>query len=354
MIKNTYRLQLATPAFLGDAEQKGVWRAPPLKALIREWWRIAVAPELGYDVVRLKQRETKLFGTAADEAGADNRKSDIRLALQHWNEGTIKQWEIGEARINHPEVKNRNTGRPQPVGAELYLGYGPLVFQQGTQLKKGAALQAGETNTLKLAFPGDHAQELAQALTLAHWFGTVGGRCRNGWGSLDWTAHDKATPALPTLSKATLEQGGYQRRLAQCLELDWPHAIGADSKGALVWRSVQAFGDWHAAMRFLAQTKIDFRTALGFSAGKHATRVEPRHVLAYPVTNHSVAGWGNNSRIANTLRFKLHPEPNGQLRALIYHTPCRPTLPHDGIDLLDTWKRVHSFLDANAQLARLD
>lgn len=342
MIKNTYRLQLVTPAFLGDAEQKGVWRAPPLKALIREWWRIAVAPELGYDVVRLKQRETKLFGTAADEAGADNRKSDIRLALQHWNEGTLTDWsKTPDPKVRHPEVSFSGG----MIGSQLYLGY---------PLKKVATLDAGETNTLKLAFPENSAQELAQALNLAHWFGTVGGRCRNGWGSLGWTAHDEATPALPELSQAALEQGGYQRPLARCLELDWPHAIGADSKGALVWRSVQEFGDWHSAMRFLAQTKIDFRTALGFATGKNSTRIEPRHVLAYPVTNHSVAGWRNNSRIANTLRFKLHPEPNGQLRALIYHTPCRPTLPHDGIDLLDTWKRVHSFLDANAQLARLD
>ena len=45
MIKKTYRLQLASPAFLGDADQKGTWRTPPLKALIREWWRIAVAPQ---------------------------------------------------------------------------------------------------------------------------------------------------------------------------------------------------------------------------------------------------------------------------------------------------------------------
>ena len=44
--------------------------------------------------------------------------------------------------------------------------------------------------------------------------------------------------------------------------------------------------------------------------------------------------------------------PDGSLRALIYHTPCKPTLPHQGIDLLDTWQRVHRHLD-NAALTRL-
>ena len=73
MIKNTYRLQLASPAFLGDADQRGAWRTPPLKALIREWWRIAVAPELGYDVSTLKVREKYLFGTAADDSREGNQ-----------------------------------------------------------------------------------------------------------------------------------------------------------------------------------------------------------------------------------------------------------------------------------------
>lgn len=63
MIKQTYLLQLASPAFLGGADQRGSWRTPPLKALIREWWRIAVAPELGYEHRQMKQHETRLFGT---------------------------------------------------------------------------------------------------------------------------------------------------------------------------------------------------------------------------------------------------------------------------------------------------
>lgn len=353
MIKQTYLLQLASPAFLGGADQRGSWRTPPLKALIREWWRIAVAPELGYEHRQMKQHETRLFGTAADEAGGENHRSLIRLALAQWNEGQCKTWSAGESRVAHPEVKDRNTGKPRPVGSELYLGYGPLIFEQGTKLKNGAALQAGEDNQLSLALPDTEQADLHRAITLAHWFGTVGGRSRNGWGSLLWTAAE-GTPALPALSRAALESTGSTRALRQCLDLDWPHAIGSDGQGVLVWRGRERFGDWHAAMKFLAQTKIDFRTHLGFNTGKSSPSVEARHVLAYPVTNHSVRDWGNNARLANTLRFKLHLEPDGRLCALIYHTPCKPTLPHGGLDLLDTWQRVHRFLDAQPKLARLD
>lgn len=355
MIKQTYRLALASPAFLGGADQRGTWRTPPIKALLREWWRIAIAPELAYDYRRMKQHETKLFGTAADEAGGENGRSQVRLALAHWQVGTCTTWPAGERRIQHKEVKDRD-GKPTQVGSELYLGFGPLLRDRttrSTKLKNNAALQENESNVLRLALPDAELPVLQRALTFAHWFGTVGGRSRNGWGSLLWTAAE-GTPALPALSRAALESTGSTRALRQCLDLDWPHAIGSDGNGVLVWRSRETFKDWREAMSFLARTKIDFRVNLGFDTGDNSPKVEPRHAIAYPVTKHHVAQWGRNSRLANTLRFKLHVEPNNGLRAVIYHTPCRPTLPYGNLDLPDTWQRVHRFLDAQPALARLD
>ncbi len=358
MLKRRYTLHLATPAFLGGALQSAEWRTPPLKSLLREWWRITVAPEVGYAVAGLKQRETRLFGTAADESAGENRQSSIRLALAHWHDGKLTDWsEVNPAskgrpgedpRIRHPEVQFGNG----MVGSQLYLGYGPLVLDKpAPKLKSGAALQAGETNTLSLAFPEIDGANLTRALTLIHWFGTVGGRSRNGWGSLLLQA-GADSPALPALSRANLEAIGCIRTLDACLKLDWPHAIGRDTQGPLVWCSKDTFADWRAAMRFLAQLKIDFRTALKFNSGKNAMAPEKRHALAYPVTNHSVRDW-DNGRIANTLRFKLHTETDGTLRACIYHTPCHPTLRHQGIDLPDTWQQVHRHLDANSALIRL-
>lgn len=346
MIRNRYHLKLASPAFLGDAEQKGVWRTPPLKALIREWWRVAVAPDVGYDAGRLKQLETALFGTAADEGAGKNGKSRIRLSLAHWNEGKMREHEPLPS-IRHPEAE-RAKFQVEPLN---YLGYGPIDHGK---LKNGVALQANEDNVLKLAYAESHAEEIDLALTLAQWFGTMGGRSRNGWGSLAWAARDD-TPALPALNAETLKQTGCVRPFADCLKLDWPHAIGSNGKGALVWQSAQTFATWREAMKFLAQIKIGFRVPLGFIGGQPHRDPQTRHVLAYPVTNHKVPGWegANKGRLANTLRFKLHAEPDGKLRALIYHTPCKPTLPHHGIDLLDTWGRVHRTLDANPQLARL-
>jgi CRISPR-associated protein Cmr1 len=38
MTETSYTVRFVTPAFLGDADQKGRWRTPPFKALIRQWW----------------------------------------------------------------------------------------------------------------------------------------------------------------------------------------------------------------------------------------------------------------------------------------------------------------------------
>lgn len=347
MIKQTYHLSLASPAFLGDADQKGVWRTPPLKALIREWWRIAVARDAGYSHAELKQRETALFGTAADDSREGNRQSKIRLALAHWR--TPHKHEP-LPKVDHPEAE-RAGKKVEPLN---YLGFGPI--DKGV-LKFGAALQAKDTNTLRLALPNTEQPDLERALTLAHWFGTIGGRSRNGWGSLLWTAAE-GTPDLPALSRAALENSGCTRALRDCLALDWPHAIGSDGKGVLVWQSRETFGDWRQAMTFLARTKIGFRTRLPLVGGQPHREPQGRHVLAYPVTNHRVSPWEgqNKGRLANTLRFKLHREGDA-LRALIYHTPCKPTLPHDNLGLrglLDTWQQVHRILDDQPTLARLD
>ena len=45
MIERSYHLTFNTPAFLGNAEQAGQWRTPPIKALLRQWWRVVYAAE---------------------------------------------------------------------------------------------------------------------------------------------------------------------------------------------------------------------------------------------------------------------------------------------------------------------
>jgi CRISPR-associated protein Cmr1 len=337
MQRCSYQLTFTTPAFLGNAEQQAQWRTPPIKALLRQWWRVAVAHDIAYDVDKLRQREAALFGTAADSG--DSHQSRIRIRLSAWDMGQLKEWPRMGA-VSHPEV-------PSPVGSDLYLGFGPLEYNRatrGTTLKTGAAIQASDNATLHLAFPEDHATELTRALWLMDRYGTLGGRSRNGWGSLTLTPADAHTAAL----EGTPPVRDWQK----ALQLDWPHALGSDQRGLLAWQT-KTFDDWPRLMQELARLKIGLRTQFKFTTGKDAPRPEDRHWLAYPVTNHSVRPWGNNARLPNTLRFKVRPAPNDphKLVGVIFHVPCLPppSFAPDAAAIKAVWQQVHVFLDTPAQ-----
>lgn len=340
-------IEFHTPAFLGDAAQSGRWRTPPFKAQLRQWWRVAYAAQNQFrvNVNEMRDIEGHLFGHAWLEHDQDEkgnkvaaRQSAVRLRLNRWNEGQLKSWANLEAgTIYHPETeKTRNQ-----VGPHAYLGFGPLDGRSGTQLqskqnKPTAAIQAGESAQLSIAYPDNEAPLLDHALQLMHQYGTVGGRSRNGWGSYSMvnTQASHIAGAVPS------------QTLSNCLRLDWPHALGTDHQGALIWQT-PAHKDWAALMKTLAQLKIALRTQFVFHTGKNAAAAEDRHWLSYPVTNHSVASWGNNARLPNTLRFKIRPTPDGQLVGVIFHMPHLPPSdfkPH-APTLERIWHQVHQHLD---------
>jgi CRISPR-associated protein Cmr1 len=348
-----FKIQFHTPAFLGDANQSGRWRTPPFKAQLRQWWRVAYAAQQQFavNVREMRDIEGHLFGHAWLENDKDEqgqkvaaRRSAVRIRLSQWSEGKETVWASQDTQVRHPNVHDRD-GREKPVGAQLYMGFGPLIFDRGTALKANAAIQAKEQAELAIAFPDDQATVLDQALQLMDLYGTVGGRSRNGWGSYSL----KPANALSTSNKLMPSQA-----LSKCLREDWPHALGADSQGLLAWQTGPHI-DWASLMKTLAQTKIAMRTQFGFNSGKNATAPEDRHWLSYPVTNHSVASWGNNARLPNQLRFKVRPSGDGQLIGIVFHMPHMP--PADFRPAAQTieriWQQVHTHLDQNAALKRI-
>ncbi len=368
MVKQQYTVSFVTPAFLGDAEQNGAWRTPPFKALLREWWRVAVAKEYGYNHELLREAEGRLFGNAWIEN--DFRKSEIRLRLDRWDEGKLRKsaWPgKDEEKLTHIEVTNKE-GNLIPVGAELYLGYGPLNYdkiQKKTVLKPNAAIQESDSATLRLAYPSAQAV-LADVMQLIHWFGAVGGRSRNGWGSL--LLEGNKLNELEALKKTDPLLNELARPLDQCLGCTWPHAIGKDEDRLLIWTSKKSHDTWREAMVELARTKIEFRTNLGFIKGKG--KLDQRHVLAYPITNHPVNEWEKykvawshgtrNGRFSNQLRFKVTKNAKGKYLGLVYHLPCG--IPKELLNALGAadrtliigqqlgvWRSVHGILNRQMQ-----
>jgi len=344
-IRLSYTVRFLCPAFLGNAEQSGQWRTPPLKALLRQWWRVAYAADhkFSVDANQMSVAEGWLFGAAA-EASASN-KSRVRIRLDGWDSGNLKLWQP-TARVKHREVGP--AGRD--IASDLYLGYGPLTFKEGgTALKANAvAIQAGERHPLRIALTSDVSQaesrRFAKAIALANLYGALGGRSRNGWGSFVLEAMD-GTPAPVSLD------GVAQRPWREALVLDWPHAIGKDEVGPLIWQT-QPFSDWKEAIKRFAEIKIGLRTQFTFPAD--GSPPYQRHWLSYPVTNHPIREWdGKSLRLPNSLRFKLRPDTpsSTKLRGVIFHVPCLPPTEFrpNRQDIQPVWRQVHAFLDKPEQ-----
>lgn len=347
-----YQVSFATPAFLGNAQQQAQWRSPPLKTLLRQWWRIVKAPATGYDHRRLLADENHLFGSAGGDEAAG--RSLIRMRLSDWGLGTLNRVDRGET-VTHPEVRS-------PVGANLYLGYGPI----GGVDRSAIAADAGISVNLALRLPDEFVSDVKAALQLAHWFGTVGSRSRNGFGSIHFQGEGLA--GLGEMNLPALAQIAPLSTLGNALKRDWPHAIAGDAD-PFIWRLFRAvpnaetgktdlhgFARWEDAMRELARIKIAVRTSpfFKFSGGGREGHAEPqaRHVLSYPSgSSHAISGWGNNGRLANQVRFKVHRRGPRDHVAVIAHLPC--ALPRHMADQFAgripdqsaVWTEVHRLLD---------
>lgn len=337
-VKHT--LRFLTPAFLGDAHQNGRWRTPPIKHELRHWWRVAYAADHSFSVsvAEMRREEGLLFGNAWLEG--EFCKSQVRIRLSRWDEGKLRSWQgLEQNKVDHPEVQRTQF----KVGPHAYLGFGPLDGRGNTKLseKVNAAIQAQEAATLAIACPESAALRLEHALWLMDRFGTLGGRARNGWGSYH------LLPSPPGRGEGG--EGLPLRDWHECLKFDWPHAIGQDEKGPLIWQT-DPHADWKSLMRTLAIVKVGLRTQLRFTTGRGAQHPEDRHWLAYPVTNHDVRTWGA-MRLPNQLRFKVRQTASGKLVGVIFHMPHLPppAFNPDRAAIERVWRCVHEFLSALTQ-----
>lgn len=357
MVKRDYVIRFVTPAFLGDAEQKSAWRTPPFKALLRQWWRIVKAKDKDcqYNYMLVREKEGHLFGHAwLDERSGQREKkwamkSQIQIRLSSWKPGELTKIK-DSGLVCHPEVdhvalpKCPEGGKGRMIEANLYLGFGPLTTKG---LSYGCAIGSNDTAKLSLIYPKEVAENIKLVVQMMQIFGTVGSRSRNGWGSFRFEHGDGIRPQNELIQDHALLKS-LARPIKECLSLNWPHAIGLDEeKRLLVWRT-RPLKHWSEAIKQFAKAKIAFRTSLSFS--KEVGAINGRHILAYPVTHHSVRAWGKGTRLANQLRFKVLQSPEGQYIGIAYHLPCK--LPNSLADSswpedrqIEVWHKVHQVLD---------
>lgn len=357
----TYRVNFITPAFLGNAWQKGQWRTPPFKALLRQWWRVVYAKEVAYNWEALLAEERRLFGSASDDSNGKSGKSRVRLRLEEWVFGKINNHQWPGGKLNR--VVTTRDGKGQ-VRSDVYLGFGAILPPSKKQKRKSIelanepAIDSNESVVLSLrVMSSEDMRWVNKTIQLAQAFGTIGSRSRNGWGSF-MLEHIDGSRISPFLEKDILMR--IVRPINECFSETWPHAIGLDENNdPLIWISSQSFSSWHSAIDFLAQVKVAIRRIAKNYVGNGIGGI---HLLGYPAGGKwKIKQWEGNDkekqkRFACPLRFKVVENSNGKFNVVAVHLPhslpdeLTAPLNNDQRKWLrekqpEIWKNIHGVLD---------
>ncbi len=336
-----YTLRFLTPAFLGNAEQNAQWRTPPIKHLLREWWRVAYAAEHGFamKVADMRHEEGLLFGHAwlDDDLNEDGKKiaarrSQVRLRLEAPQGASADAWGKGTQQGVAPLSNGLETG---------YAWFGLIKRgelkpdRNAIKAASPAETKAGEsTRILKIAVPDAHSDAIEQSMRLIHTFGQLGSRSRGGWGSV----HVNGIDALDAEAMQC-----YAQPMPVCLKRDWAMTLANDDNdGLYVWQGQQSFDNWDKTMRAVAGERKQVRTALKLCQGKDLR---------------AALGFATPGRMPSPLRWKIVARDDGKLGIRIFAMPHR--LPADSnksmteTDLANAWNQVVTSLDASTVVRRL-
>ena len=307
-----YAVRFLTPAFLGNAEQAGQWRTPPFKALLRQWWRVVWATRHDpNDTRQMRADEGKLFGNAWLDG--EHRKSEVRLRLSDWSQGQLTQenWRsLGSTRTSGRRP-SRNARGGGGFDGMLYAGYG--LLKSANEIERPRAISCDELSTISIALPSHALDDIRRALVLIDLYGALGGRSRNGWGSVSLEAQGENEAPSPAAYPIL-------RPLDQALNLNWPHAIGQDQEGPLIWQTKSKYKDWRELMSKLGEIRKEIRKVDKIPKG--------------------------GGRLPNAIRFKARAadESSSQLVGVAFHLPCKPGEKAEAVPSND-WCRLHKKLD---------
>ena len=371
MKKLEYCVTFTTPAFLGNADQLAQWRTPPFKALLRQWWRVVSAKPHRYDHSSLREAEGNLFGNAwlTDDRGRPKfRRSHVGLRLDHWNVGGLasQAWPGGPME----SVLTTADGKGS-VRADVYLGFGPVLPPSKKEGRSSitirGAIAPGKAAVFSLMCAD--SQDLVDSLQLMAWFGTLGSRARNGWGSLSLSALKTAPDVTPLPTADHRLMSAISREWRDCFDRDWSHAVGTVSGAPLIWLT-KPYQNWREVMGALANIRVAVRrVAKVFVGPDHIGGI---HLLGYPAGGQwelSAFKKGRPSRddeearLATQLRFKVCAVPDGFV-GVVFHLPHRfPDALHGRLSAAQqrwltanqeqVWAKIHDELSQMSRLAPL-
>ncbi len=332
MEKLEYTVKFITPAFLGNAEQRGQWRTPPFKALLRQWWRVAYAAdkEFNVNIAEMRREEGLLFGNAwlshreGNKDVADYSKSLVRLRLTADSDNRQEPWGAGSQDGVQPLQTNLATS---------YAWFGIARRGNNQPDRKGIKADAAErARVLQIRVPKKYYARIESTVKCIDFFGTIGSRARGAWGSL------RVNNIQPLTDAEILR---YARPVRACLNQDWALSLGRDKNGLCIWESSRFFSSWDRTMQKVAIDRRNVRTALKMVQGRDLR---------------STLGFAGNGRMASPLCWKVFENDEGKLGIRIFAMPHR--LPEasgktlSGELLAEAWEKISEALDQSDAYSR--
>lgn len=331
-------VEFLTPTFLGGADQNAELRSAPFKNLIRQWWRVANG---NLDIGELRTKEGILFGTVLGDD--ETTASKVRLVITPDQQFNLSTQPFQFGKTPHPEVKGGI-----PVENTLYLGYGPIQFGKPNPIFKQYIIPGSIAN-LTVSFTQKMREEMIKTLQLIDAFGTIGSRCRNGYGSLALSVE-----GVPRLNPSSVECQALVDIVGNN-QKEYPNRFGRDNNGMLLWETnIQP--QWTSAMTLLAGTYLRTRTEINIAGNPKC--LHERHILGFPLTNHDKnlpQDWERNGRMPSQLRLMVKRTQANHLVARILHLPHNlpKPWPTNLPPQQDVWRQVHQFLDRQDSFHRI-
>jgi CRISPR-associated protein Cmr1 len=169
----SYRCEVITPMFVAGADQETAeLREAPIKGLLRFWWRATGEFD---NLNQMKEREEEVFGSKQE-------KSRIQVLL---NEKKIT--------TSDKKLKGDDDGRPDKFRGDIlkYLSYG---------CHDRPYIQPGSRFNIKIRLLPEYRKEVERALYAFYWFGGIGSKSRNGFGSFSVEPKIDPKPHIEILS----------------------------------------------------------------------------------------------------------------------------------------------------------
>ncbi|WP_106004587.1 type III-B CRISPR module RAMP protein Cmr1 [Neomoorella humiferrea] len=238
--------EVLTPMFLGGADaREPELRAPSIKGVLRFWWRALH----GFDPL-LKTKEGSIFGSAGEHA----QKSRITLRIE------------GEDLTPYITKEPLPRHTYQVKGHELnileYLAYGTYIYNRMQRRNEFYRAYIKPGYSFNLIVKTDNEVDLLEfflALQYFCWFGSLGAKARNGFGSFKVK---NVKGHLPAGEKIDLTSLPGASSLASFKQYTGIPKFSAFSHGARLFRTRQDHSTWDTCLAELGHAYRHARLSL--------------------------------------------------------------------------------------------